>query len=1094
MDIVRNDNKEEQDLVTEWDPSDWILCGKKYKDVPQIVEVAQRSILRLLTSIQHHLPSKTMTISQLLNFDMPPLADDNTAMDDDTKSYSASEPTANIEEILASLALPNHILLQKIIDRFGQAWFNSKKSLHTWLHPEIRCPFWAMTYWGEMIDVCEAKDAWLHADVWLKKRGKKEEETTMKHTVYGLWSVAAWHGSLHGFGSLTTLDLAKFFSEDYLEGSIVNVMLALLLLHSTGSRYDTLIVNTTFARFIFMLLPIVDGKAVGPITSSPGAQRYLKKYGEWFQSPDHSHLHIVLYQPIKHWTACSINFQDHQIQYSDLLGWTWLEDFFTGLKVWIDEYQENTEFTVTDDLPCAVQTDGHNCPIIAVNTVGLRALGDPLWTPENTKAMCMKAFCDILKYVLSAKCSAMPKTPLVDPSDLFMASSSSGIEVQAMDYKLTTRSPLVPASILQVNRPVKRVADEMDDVEEPVKKLTKTMDVLGQATPPFLTSDCNNANSFNLCPTAKPSASKAKKTDGNSKVSSHDGSGLVVGVSKSAHAARMQRAAVKNSTFKASAVKLENFKNKCHPKIRMLDQFNLLVPVCPKPNDLDNNQKEHIVTAQLHDRTWRNDTSPGIMASFATNCLKTVKVNADSTELLVPCQSCLLVHTSQSYHNAINKPAADSKKLCFVPCLNQNLHAGMLYARFKGLEALDNTWSLECCYFQYVVNREFKDDTVFNGIVEAKVLGTFLVGIQDATFDYAQKYCEDYKYPLGAPLSIAVDDTKLFSALSPLYDGVKQKWFIDKTTGDPIEVPSSQEAGRAGEQCRDGDKASTLDLADPTPWCPAIAPCHYAHWLQGTASKHVEFRIKHPDPDYPDIIVVIWELNGNIWVEWNDTKHGPNTFQNNTFSGAYEDGMESGLSEITEQTAVEELQSMIDGLKNVVNISWCGDEELDACVMASVALSMDELAKIEDLPESDPECFTEIQKDIAHAMATQPAVFIALLQGIAESRPKLHSDANAVVPELLPSSSKPLIDVSADDLSPFVALWWEHQTQEAKMGVRPYKSSATYKTPKTGIEKPLSDWQKLAQEMQAIRGTRSMAPVPASIRPYGGKPTPRVAP
>ncbi|KAJ6606934.1 hypothetical protein B0H10DRAFT_1956731 [Mycena sp. CBHHK59/15] len=869
MDIIWNDDKEEQDLVTEWEPSDWILCGKKYKDVPQIVE----------------------------------------------------------------------------------AWFDGKKSLHTWLHPEIQCPFWALTYWGEMIDVCEAKNVWLHADVWLKKRGKKEEETTMKHLVYGLWSVAAWHGSLHGFGSLTTLDLAKFFSEDYLEGSIINVMLASLSLHLTGSGDDTLIVNTTFARFICMLLPIVDGKAVGPITLSPGAQRYLKKYGEWFQN--------------------------HRIQYSDLLGWTRLEDFFTGLKLWIDEYQENTEFTVTDDLPCAVQTDGHNCPIIAVNTVGLRALGDPLWTPENMKAMCMKAFCDILKYALSAKCSAMPKTPLVDPSDLVMASSSSGIEVRAMDDKLTTRPPLVPASFPQVNRPVKRVTDEMDDVEEPVKKLTKTTDVSGQATHPFLTSDCNNANSFNLYRTAKPSASKAKKTDGNSELG----------------------AAVKNGTFKASAVKLENFKNKCpikDPKIRTLDQFNLLVSVRPKPNDLNNNQKEHIVTVQLHDRTWRNDTSAGIMASFATNCLKTVKVNADSTELPVPCQSCLLVHTSRSYHNAINKPAADPKKLCFVPRLNQNPPAGMLYARFKGLEALDNTWSLEHCYFQYVGNREFKDDTVFNGIVEAKVLG-----IQDATFDYAQKYCEDYKYPLGALLSIAVDDTKLFSALGPLYDGVKQKWFIIRTTSDPIEVPDAETLHkRLDELESSAEMVTKIPLPGVPPLLLAIMPIGSKIMSSGRDGVSVE--------QYPNIIVVIWELND-------------------------EDGMESGPSEITEQTAAEELQSMIDGLKNVVNISWCGDEELDACVMVSVALSMDELAKIEDLPESDPECFTEIQKDIAHAMVTQPAVFIALLQGIAESRPKLHSDANAVVPELLPSSSKPLIDVSADNLSPFVALRWEHQTQEAKM-------------------------------------------------------------
>jgi hypothetical protein len=37
--------------------------------------------------------------------------------------------------------------------------------------------------------------------------------------------------------------------------------------------------------------------------------------------------------------------------------------------------------------------------------------------------------------------------------------------------------------------------------------------------------------------------------------------------------------------------------------------------------------------------------------------------------------------------------------------------------------------------------------------------------------------------------------------------------------------------------------------------------------LTAVASKVIEYRIKYPDPDYPDIIVTIWELDGNMWVE-----------------------------------------------------------------------------------------------------------------------------------------------------------------------------------------------------------------------------------
>jgi hypothetical protein len=52
------------------------------------------------------------------------------------------------------------------------------------------------------------------------------------------------------------------------------------------------------------------------------------------------------------------------------------------------------------------------------------------------------------------------------------------------------------------------------------------------------------------------------------------------------------------------------------------------------------------------------------------------------------------------------------------------------------------------------------------------------------------------------------------------------------------------------------------------------------------ASKASEFRIKHPNPDYPDIIVELWELDGNVWVIFQDAKHGRKTFRNNAASGA----------------------------------------------------------------------------------------------------------------------------------------------------------------------------------------------------------------
>jgi hypothetical protein len=100
-------------------------------------------------------------------------------------------------------------------------------------------------------------------------------------------------------------------------------------------------------------------------------------------------------------------------------------------------------------------------------------------------------------------------------------------------------------------------------------------------------------------------------------------------------------------------------------------------------------------------------------------------------------------------------------------------------------------------------------------------------------------------------------------------------------------------------------------------------------------------------------------------------------------------------------------------------------------------------------------------------MSTQPTAFVALLQGMANmATPTLAQSAQEEF--IPPPASKPLVDVSSSDLAPLVELRREHQTCEERMGVRTYKSSGTYKNPKTGVEKPLTEHQILTQKMQAI--------------------------
>ncbi|KAJ7165277.1 hypothetical protein C8R46DRAFT_1277431 [Mycena filopes] len=1598
----------ENTLGTKWVATEWIAQGKKYKDLPTYVEAARRRILQLPTSTGSHFPSKTLPISQLLLFSLPPVARN----DNWEHTYSTDEPTRNIEESLAFLAVPSRPALQQMVNNFGQAWLDGNKSIRTLLNPEIVYPLWVLTYWGEMLEVAEAKGKWLRAERWLHKTGKTgetQEEAALKLQVRGIWSVVGWHGALAGFGSLPLVDLATLFSDDYLSSCLVDAMLALLSLRARIAGDETLIIGTTFAEFIRLRPPIIDGVPAGPIVASAGGQKYLQKYGSWFQSNGHKRLYNVLYREPNHWTTSVVNFEEKHIRYGDGLKWKRPKTYFTGLQSWIQDYH-GQEFHVSDDLVCARQTDGFNCPIIAVNAIAHSEFGDALWTKERARAMRMQAFCDILKHSLSVEEEANTSPAVIDTDDLaenllavdadinnelfemthaaadstesskqslpvstrgeegpdvvhdvgleaaILESlqarpsveptrengdgtdvvkepvSTSELDHSQVDVEMEEATPI--ASQTQASRGTKRRVGKMEDVEDGrKKKLTKPLEQSARPHP-FFASDASRSDLAASSTNNKKKTSKAAKPPVDT----------FIGASISATNARNLRAQVKAGTFVPSAAKTAKFRNACthkdvdpdakfeptsskvqcstcktwvamkdpyntsrfrehrsspcsappppkplKPKANTLTNFLTVTATRPKPKDrpqkasrpcpgltaaydpqigvylaeraatgggapspahyadklfqkvyaaLTDSEKEQVRIAQLHDRAWRNDTSPGIVATFSTKCLKLVEVAVDPPGTLAPCEECQLVYTLRSYKTAIKKPAASPQNLRFVPHVHQNHHAGHLYAKFHGLEGLmseDNPHSLERRYITHVLNGDFKDDKVFNGIIQAKVLAKtrelngrgnqnfkhdedvdalfglihsisprahaeiakhiplrstrsikhkistsprFPLGIQEETFGFVTMYCEDYGYPRAAPLSLGVDDTKLFSALRPLYDGVKKKWFIVGAIGDPIEVPDVEVLHATLDRLAKSPPTMATKLRlwtvqIPLPRVPPLVLAIMAIESKGliahgfritasggdgaaverdcqrrltAASKAREFRIKHPDPDYPDIIVELWELDGNVWVIFQDAKHGRKTFRNNAASGArglvlgnfvvyfeqmytlamqpnspmyprdwrnrdrmddpaaarlssadtleqvaqdptknlglvvylfvfgdlidayqsrtishherakiaiqtrlflhtwclylrkagysearhfiskeavdifeilvngilglivvhrdhlggnscpllpwfiatepnehafsgfrdvsedftlqeailivpklrakmqaavltvlkstdfkkqasgyshtyftkddidfgllsqyptdlelsaaYEIAAEEnnclwsllgihpmdianapnpGRSFITqpapdpdfkdlylneddeiveeeERSAAEELQKVVDSLKHVSNISRAGDEELDACVMASVALAMEELAKIDDLPETDPERFAEIQAEIAHAMSTQPTAFVALLQGIAASA---HTNSTAS-DQTLPPISRPLVDVSSSDLAPLVALRREHQTREERMGVRTYKGSGTYKNPKTGVEKPLTDRQILAQKMQGI--------------------------
>lgn len=210
-------------------------------------------------------------------------------------------------------------------------------------------------------------------------------------------------------GSSVTLDcLCSLLGDEYLSDEVANALSSLLSLRlQLSANMTTLIAPTQFAQNLtaadcFQGLATINGSTAVPYSSAAGAHKYLQKYGRWFKSLDRTHLYFVLYNPLKHWAACAIDFVARHVRFGDSLSWKQPKDFFAKLPAWLSHHFGEVPFKITDDLPCGHQTDRFNCLMFAINTVAHNALGDTMWEQSRARAMRMLAFCDIVKHSLSS--------------------------------------------------------------------------------------------------------------------------------------------------------------------------------------------------------------------------------------------------------------------------------------------------------------------------------------------------------------------------------------------------------------------------------------------------------------------------------------------------------------------------------------------------------------------------------------------------------------------------------------------------------------------------------------------------------------------
>lgn len=261
---IESDGEEDARLDAEWAPTNWIACGKLYKDAPNIVSVARKKLLAIPEHIVAlHFPNPLIPISEFLLFRFPVLQDDvdsgRLKPDADGSDFYEKDPE-EISDNINNMLVPSTHTLDILSRCLGQAWFDGKKSIRVWNDETfsfgLNLPFWVITYWMRVHTLKGVQEQWMTGKLWLESAMTSPEEISMGSRVRDIMEKIGWDGWVLGNTTRTDVrveELSDFLSDRYLTGGIVDAMTTLLverLVQSPGEGKTTFIATTYFSNCI----------------------------------------------------------------------------------------------------------------------------------------------------------------------------------------------------------------------------------------------------------------------------------------------------------------------------------------------------------------------------------------------------------------------------------------------------------------------------------------------------------------------------------------------------------------------------------------------------------------------------------------------------------------------------------------------------------------------------------------------------------------------------------------------------------------------------------------------------------------------------
>ncbi|KAG1739662.1 hypothetical protein EDB19DRAFT_1978044 [Suillus lakei] len=380
--------------------SEWLSCGHVFEwmTLPPSVKCKIKCLLAIPAPIQSTIPSQTLSITQLLDINLPASLD--CKLDSNTITFSSCLILAcvpDLDDVLSWTVPPLHIVT-KLLDQFGQAWFDGQSSVIHPSAPSTHLPFWTLSYWKEVSHALKAHIAWLSTHDWVLDRLDRDEHVTNHSAeeagraideVLDVLGCLPWDVELRGLGAsvgLHTSELRPLLSNTMIDGHVLDALIVAIneSLDDSNSCHNYTVETLNFTNILQL------GDARWSRYHFDRAFSRLHSLGNSLHNSSIQHIIFPVNISQVHWAVFSIDAEMQTIAYGDSLRWSWPASYVDTIQLWL----KNHGFTPFSKVPMAHsnQIDSFSCAIAAINTIKHAVFKHPLFTDDKKYCLRMEEF------------------------------------------------------------------------------------------------------------------------------------------------------------------------------------------------------------------------------------------------------------------------------------------------------------------------------------------------------------------------------------------------------------------------------------------------------------------------------------------------------------------------------------------------------------------------------------------------------------------------------------------------------------------------------------------------------------------------------